>query len=110
MTTANGWTLKIGKKPFPHGRKSDNNHLSTEMVSTTFYVMNFPDHVDAKSLWKICETFGRLVDAFIANKRSKLWKRFGFIRYVGVRNLDVFVKSLSSLWIGSHHVFIDVAR
>nr|GEV17767.1 RNA-directed DNA polymerase, eukaryota, reverse transcriptase zinc-binding domain protein [Tanacetum cinerariifolium] len=58
----------------------------------------------------ICEPFGRLVDAFIANKRSKLGKRFGFIRYVGVKNPDVFVKSLSNLWIGSHHVFIDVAR
>ncbi|GJW61435.1 RNA-directed DNA polymerase, eukaryota, reverse transcriptase zinc-binding domain protein [Tanacetum coccineum] len=87
MTTANGWTWKIGKNHLPQGRKSDNNHLSTEMVSTTFYVMNFPDHVDAKSLWKICETFCRLVDAFIANKRSKLWKRFGFIRYVGEHDL-----------------------
>ncbi|PWA69092.1 hypothetical protein CTI12_AA298480 [Artemisia annua] len=110
MPTENDWIWKIGKHRYPEGRKSEHLHQSTEKVSTTFYITNFPDHIDAKGLWKICEPFGRLVDAFIANKRSKLGKRFGFIRYVGVSNSDTFVKSLSNLWIGSHHVYVAVAR
>ncbi|GJU10779.1 RNA-directed DNA polymerase, eukaryota [Tanacetum coccineum] len=52
---------------------------------------------------------GRLVDAFIANKLSKGGKRFGFIRFLGVNDANVFVKSLSNIWIGSFHLFITIA-
>nr|GEV34055.1 RNA-directed DNA polymerase, eukaryota [Tanacetum cinerariifolium] len=37
-----------------------------------------------RGLWNVCTPYGRLVGAFIANKRSKAGKRFGFIRYLGV--------------------------
>ncbi|GJT79310.1 hypothetical protein Tco_1053652 [Tanacetum coccineum] len=37
----------------------------------SFFVTNFPESLDAKNLWKEFQRFGRIVDAFIANKRSK---------------------------------------
>ncbi|GJW19169.1 hypothetical protein Tco_0026605, partial [Tanacetum coccineum] len=37
--------------------------------------------------WNVCTPYGRLVDAFIANKRSKAGKRFGFMRYLGVTDV-----------------------
>ncbi|GJT60695.1 hypothetical protein Tco_0757053 [Tanacetum coccineum] len=42
-----------------------------EKFATFFYVTNFLDSINAKDLWNVCTPFGRLVDAFIANKRSK---------------------------------------
>ncbi|GKC54612.1 RNA-directed DNA polymerase, eukaryota, reverse transcriptase zinc-binding domain protein [Tanacetum coccineum] len=75
-----------------------------------FYITNFPDYVDAKRLWKECQPYGRIVDVFIANKRSKLRKRFGFVRFLGVKNEEEFARSLASIWIGSYHLFASVAR
>ncbi|PWA43216.1 hypothetical protein CTI12_AA447450 [Artemisia annua] len=75
-----------------------------ERIATSFYVTNFPISLDAKNLWKEFQPFGRIVDAFIANKRSKQGKRFGVIRFLGVHNEEVFAKSLSNIWIGSYHM------
>nr|GEX83458.1 hypothetical protein [Tanacetum cinerariifolium] len=58
----------------------------------------------------VCESYVRIVDSFIANKRSKVGKRFGFVRFMGVQNKEAFAKLLSSIWIGSFHLFAYVAR
>ncbi|GKC14449.1 hypothetical protein Tco_1011231 [Tanacetum coccineum] len=46
-------------------------HKEVEKLATSFYVSNIPNSVDAKGLWKICASHGRLVDTYIANKLSK---------------------------------------
>ncbi|GKD30186.1 RNA-directed DNA polymerase, eukaryota [Tanacetum coccineum] len=71
---------------------------------------NFPDYVDAKRLWKECESYGRIVDTFIANKKSRVGKRFGFVRFIGVKNEEELANSLATIWIGSYHLFAVVAR
>nr|GFA58263.1 hypothetical protein [Tanacetum cinerariifolium] len=58
----------------------------------------------------VCEPYGRIVDAFIANKRSKVGKRFGFVRFVGVKNDELFAGFLATIWIGSFHMYASVAR
>ncbi|GJU89921.1 RNA-directed DNA polymerase, eukaryota [Tanacetum coccineum] len=81
-----------------------------EHITSSFYIMNFLDHINTKGLWKVCAPYGRLVDVYIANKRSKLGKRFGFMRFGGVKDPNEFVKFLANLWIGNFHVFFEVAR
>nr|GEU42950.1 RNA-directed DNA polymerase, eukaryota [Tanacetum cinerariifolium] len=61
-------------------------------------------------LWVECQSYGRIVDAFIANKRSKAGKRFGFVHFLGVKNEEQLARSLASIWIGSYHLFASVAR
>ncbi|GKA94542.1 hypothetical protein Tco_0816580 [Tanacetum coccineum] len=46
-------------------------HKDLDKVAPSFYVSNFPDSIDSKGLWNVCAPYGRLVDVFIANKRSK---------------------------------------
>ncbi|GJZ80017.1 RNA-directed DNA polymerase, eukaryota, partial [Tanacetum coccineum] len=81
-----------------------------EKVATSFYVTNFPDSIDSRGLWNIYAPYGRLIDAFIATKRSKGCKRFGFIRFIGVNDASSFVRSLSNIWIRSFHLYVSVAR
>ncbi|PWA99336.1 RNA-directed DNA polymerase, eukaryota, Nucleotide-binding alpha-beta plait domain protein [Artemisia annua] len=110
-TDSNGWTWVFNKNKESNAKPIGNPfNKDVEKVASSFYVSNFPDSLDARGLWNLCAPYGRLVDAFIAFKRSKGGKRFGFIRYVGVKdNLD-FVRSLSNIWIGSFHLYVTVAR
>nr|GEX64493.1 putative RNA-directed DNA polymerase, eukaryota, reverse transcriptase zinc-binding domain protein [Tanacetum cinerariifolium] len=41
-----------------------------ERVASSFYVSYLPDSLNAKGLWNACVSYGRLVDAYITNKRS----------------------------------------
>nr|GEW82624.1 RNA-directed DNA polymerase, eukaryota, reverse transcriptase zinc-binding domain protein [Tanacetum cinerariifolium] len=69
-TDARTWIFRINKNP--KSKIIDNLYnKDLERFATSFYVLNLPDSLDAKGLWKACLPYGRLVDAFIANKRSK---------------------------------------
>ncbi|GJZ38825.1 putative RNA-directed DNA polymerase, eukaryota, reverse transcriptase zinc-binding domain protein [Tanacetum coccineum] len=45
-----------------------------DKIATSFFATNFPESLDAKGLWKEFQPFRRIVDAFIANKRSEIDK------------------------------------
>ncbi|GJW27971.1 RNA-directed DNA polymerase, eukaryota [Tanacetum coccineum] len=79
-----------------------------DRVATSFYVSNLPDLLDAKGLWKACMPYKRLADTFIAKKLSKRDKRFGFIRFLGVTDASVFIRSPSNIWIGNFHIYVSL--
>ncbi|PWA84779.1 hypothetical protein CTI12_AA157570 [Artemisia annua] len=111
MRDANGWTWKFKNNKVDTTTPIRNPfHKEVEKITTSFYVTNFPDYVDAKRLWKECESYGRIVDTFIAYKKSKRGKRFGFVRFIGVKNEEELANSLATIWIGSYHMFAVVAR
>ncbi|GJZ76721.1 hypothetical protein Tco_0641393 [Tanacetum coccineum] len=71
-TDAKGWTWIFRNNKNPNSKNIDNPfNKDLERIATSFYVSNLSDSLDTKGLWKACMPYGRLVDAFIANKRSK---------------------------------------
>ncbi|PWA99288.1 RNA-directed DNA polymerase, eukaryota, Reverse transcriptase zinc-binding domain protein [Artemisia annua] len=82
VTNEKGWTWIFRKGKSSHERPIENPfNKELEKVASSLYVTNFPDSLDARGLWKICEPYGRIVDAYIARKSSKMGKRFGFVSY-----------------------------
>ncbi|GKB17044.1 RNA-directed DNA polymerase, eukaryota, reverse transcriptase zinc-binding domain protein [Tanacetum coccineum] len=80
-SNSHGWTWVFGKNKKKQSKPIENPLVKeVEKIATSFFVTNFPESLDAKNLWKEFQSFGRIVDAFIANKRSKTGKRFGFVR------------------------------
>ncbi|GJZ73409.1 RNA-directed DNA polymerase, eukaryota, partial [Tanacetum coccineum] len=82
----------------------------TMRVSKSVYVSNFPDGSTSKDLWKVCNDYGTVVDVFIPNKKSKVGKRFAFVRFIKVDNLDRLIQNLNTIWIGRFHLFANPVR
>ncbi|GJT96115.1 RNA-directed DNA polymerase, eukaryota [Tanacetum coccineum] len=61
----------------------------------------FPEHIRARDLWNVCNEYGLVVDAYIPSKRSKAGKRFAFIRFIKVFNLECLTENLYTIWMGS---------
>nr|GEY28719.1 nucleotide-binding alpha-beta plait domain-containing protein [Tanacetum cinerariifolium] len=57
-------------------------------IATSIYITNFPETISAKELFNSCKVYGHVVDSFIPNKRAKNGKRFGFVRFINVFNVD----------------------
>ncbi|GKA59891.1 nucleotide-binding alpha-beta plait domain-containing protein [Tanacetum coccineum] len=55
-------------------------------ISTSIFVLNFPDSVSANDLFHSCKQYGHVVESFIPMKRLKDGKRFGFVRFINVFN------------------------
>nr|GEU96334.1 RNA-directed DNA polymerase, eukaryota, reverse transcriptase zinc-binding domain protein [Tanacetum cinerariifolium] len=51
-----------------------------------------------------------VIDAFIPDRRSKIGKRFGFIRFIKVANVDRLINNLCTIWIGKFKLHANVAR
>nr|GEX16306.1 zinc finger, CCHC-type [Tanacetum cinerariifolium] len=54
--------------------------------------------------------YGKVVDVFIPNRKSKAGKRFAFVRFIKVENVERLVGNLCTLWIGRYHLQANVAR
>ncbi|PWA44201.1 hypothetical protein CTI12_AA529430 [Artemisia annua] len=79
-------------------------------ISTSIYVTNFPESFSAKDLFHSCQQYGHVVDAFIPNKWSKIGKRFGFVRFINVFNVERLVNNLCTIWNDRLKLHAKIAR
>ncbi|GKB50952.1 RNA-directed DNA polymerase, eukaryota, partial [Tanacetum coccineum] len=64
----------------------------------------------AKELWTVCKQYGTVVDAFIPDRRSKAGKRFGFVRFIKIFDVDRLVNNLCTIWVGRFKLHANIAR
>ncbi|GKF17571.1 nucleotide-binding alpha-beta plait domain-containing protein, partial [Tanacetum coccineum] len=79
-------------------------------ISTSIYVSNFPESFSAKDLFHSCKQYGHVVDTFIPSKRSKDGKRFGFVRFINVFNVERLVSNLCTIWVDRSKFYANIAR
>ncbi|GJU31030.1 RNA-directed DNA polymerase, eukaryota [Tanacetum coccineum] len=91
------------------GRVRGNADL-TRSISKSIFVTNFPDNTSSKDMWNLCQGYGTVVDVYIPNRLSKAGKRFAFVRFIKVENVDRLVGNLCTLWIGRMHLHANVVR
>nr|GEW79644.1 RNA-directed DNA polymerase, eukaryota, reverse transcriptase zinc-binding domain protein [Tanacetum cinerariifolium] len=74
-------------------------------ISLTFQIILMPARCG-----RSVNHMGGLLTLLLQGKHLKLGKRFGFVKFTGIANDDMFVRSLSNIWIGNFHVFVAVAK
>nr|GEV13552.1 RNA-directed DNA polymerase, eukaryota [Tanacetum cinerariifolium] len=79
-------------------------------ISKSIFVINFPDNFGSSDLWKVCEGYGKVVDVYIPNRMSKAGKRFAFVRFIRVEDIDRLIGNLYTIWIGRFHLHANVVR
>ncbi|GJX09233.1 RNA-directed DNA polymerase, eukaryota [Tanacetum coccineum] len=85
-------------------RARSSNEDLTQKISHSIFVTNFPDSVNSRDLWNKCSVYGTVVDVFIPAKLSKAGKRFAFVRFIKVINLDRLVENLWNNQFGTQKV------
>nr|GEV24220.1 RNA-directed DNA polymerase, eukaryota, reverse transcriptase zinc-binding domain protein [Tanacetum cinerariifolium] len=92
-----------------HGSQRS-NHEDVQKISLSVFVTNFLENYGAKDLWNTCKIYEKLVDAYIPNRISKAGKRFGFVRFIKVLDVDRLVNNLCTLWVGRYKLHANVAK
>nr|GEZ99155.1 RNA-directed DNA polymerase, eukaryota, nucleotide-binding alpha-beta plait domain protein [Tanacetum cinerariifolium] len=96
------------KVPSRNHRRSNADDVSK--VAKSVFVTNFSESISARDLWKSCSVYGTVVDIFIPSKKSKAGKRFTFVRFIKVFNLDRLMENLFTIWIGRYHLYANSVR
>ncbi|GKA14588.1 RNA-directed DNA polymerase, eukaryota, partial [Tanacetum coccineum] len=91
-----------------HGYRSYEDDVAK--ISISIYVSNLPETFSAKDLFHACNKYGHVVDSFIPLKRSKEGKRFGFVKFINVSNVERLVGNLCTVWVGRYKLQANKAR
>ncbi|GJT89198.1 RNA-directed DNA polymerase, eukaryota, partial [Tanacetum coccineum] len=54
--------------------------------------------------------YGKVVDVFIPNRKSKAGKRFAFVRFIRVDDMERLIGNLCTLWVGRFHLHANAVR
>ncbi|KAK9074113.1 hypothetical protein SSX86_006710 [Deinandra increscens subsp. villosa] len=86
--------------------------IPVEVLSriTKFYVSNLPERCSGADLAKEVRNFGTIFDIYIARKRDKIGRRFGFISLFDVKDRREMERVLSSIRLGDYKLKVNVAR
>nr|GEV28936.1 RNA-directed DNA polymerase, eukaryota [Tanacetum cinerariifolium] len=82
----------------------------TGKISKSVFVTNFPEHLTARDLWNVCTAYGKVADVYIPLKKSKIGKKFAFVRFLKVNNMERLIENLCTIWIGRFHLHANPVR
>jgi hypothetical protein len=78
--------------------------------STSFFVTNFPEDCSVEDLWKIFAKFGVVGDVYIPKKADKWGRRFAFVKFRKVKDVNELTLTLEDVWCGSFKLKINRFR
>lgn len=84
--------------------------MSLNQRISSFYITEFSDETKESDLWKALIKKGKVVDVYIAKKRNKVGKRFGFARFLDVKDIKYFLRSVRDIEVNGCRVIISIAR
>nr|ABN08666.1 RNA-binding region RNP-1 (RNA recognition motif) [Medicago truncatula] len=87
-----------------------NNSNVSRSVSAVFYITNFPErllHVDLKKGLEVC---GILSDVYLSRFRNVRGQRFGFAKFLKVRDVEKLKKALNNVSFWDRRLFANVAK
>ncbi|TYH31168.1 hypothetical protein ES288_A01G152400v1 [Gossypium darwinii] len=76
----------------------------------TMFVFNIPVTMHWKGLWTLFIYHGKVVDAFIPEKKSKCGKRFGFVRFINFLDAQTTISRLNGFVILGCRIWVKIAR
>ncbi|GJW13143.1 RNA-directed DNA polymerase, eukaryota, reverse transcriptase zinc-binding domain protein, partial [Tanacetum coccineum] len=92
------------------GGSMHSNASLLERLSCNIFITNFPAKLSANDLWNTRAQYGTVLDVYIPLKVNKHGKHFAFARFNKVNDVDLLIRNLRSVWMGSFHLFANVAR
>ena len=75
---------------------------------TSFYFTRFPDDATEEELWYHFKAFGAVREIFIAKNRNKNGRRFGFVRFEGVKDAQKLEWTLDNTVFGGLKMHVNI--
>ncbi|GKV34373.1 hypothetical protein SLEP1_g42750 [Rubroshorea leprosula] len=77
--------------------------------STSFFFTNFPEDWQIGEMWKAFIRCGKVIQIYIARKRDKWGRRFGFARFLDVKSTRELEIKLNQIFVGDQYIKANIA-
>ncbi|GKV03570.1 hypothetical protein SLEP1_g15846 [Rubroshorea leprosula] len=78
--------------------------------ATAFFFTNFPEEWSYTDMWSTFRKFGRVIEIYSPMKRNKSGSRFGFVRFLDVKNEKDLERQLDQIRIEGRQIWVNVAK
>ncbi|GKV51195.1 hypothetical protein SLEP1_g57866 [Rubroshorea leprosula] len=78
--------------------------------ATAFFFTNFPEEWSYTDMWSTFRRFGRVIAIYSPLKRNKSGSRFGFVRFLDVKNEKELERQLDQIRIEGRKIWVNVAK
>ncbi|GKV32990.1 hypothetical protein SLEP1_g41549 [Rubroshorea leprosula] len=78
--------------------------------TTAFFFTNFPEDWRQENMWQTFCKYGRVLDIYSPMRKNKMGSRFGFVRYLDVRNERELEIQLDQIRVGSFKLWVNRPR
>ena len=77
---------------------------------TSFYFTHVTDEVNEVRLWEKFKVWGDVREVFIAKRRNKEGRRYVFVRFKGVSDVNLLEVQLDNIFIDDQKLFVNLPR
>ncbi|KAL4555405.1 hypothetical protein LXL04_038023 [Taraxacum kok-saghyz] len=105
------WAARMKKAAVADSKVSSplkNDNLGGK--ATTFFFTNFPEQWNEDKLWQEFRRSGTVVDVFVARKRNRVGRKFGFVRFLKVTDIAKKESELNNLWLDKFKLKANLAK
>ncbi|GLT48344.1 hypothetical protein SLA2020_219760 [Shorea laevis] len=78
--------------------------------ATTFFFTNILDDWSYAEMWRTFGKFGRVYAVYSPLRKSRNGRRFGFVRFLEVRNVKALESQLDQIRIEGHKIWVNLAK
>ncbi|GKV44022.1 hypothetical protein SLEP1_g51253 [Rubroshorea leprosula] len=78
--------------------------------ATVFFFTNFSEDWSHESMWRTFHKYGRVLDIYSPMRKSTMGSRFGFVRYLDVRNEWELELQLDQIRVGEYKIWVNRPR
>jgi len=105
----NGATRAIQNVRLGKGNQGRLKVLELDRVSN-FFFSNFLEGSKNSELWQIFAHYERVGEVFIPSKVDKWGKKFGFVKFLEVNDVEELEGRLQDVWVGEMRLKVNIAR
>ncbi|PWA40968.1 hypothetical protein CTI12_AA557870 [Artemisia annua] len=103
-------TTFIGNREQYNGKQLGANYTGGKRNSSiSFMFYNYPEEWGMGKLWMVFKKYGTVFDMFMVQRRLRNGKRYGFVRYKFVRDVESLLGQLQKIRFGEEFLRVFVA-
>ncbi|GLT47664.1 hypothetical protein SLA2020_213400 [Shorea laevis] len=78
--------------------------------ATSYFFTNFPEDWSYAKMWRTFLTFGRVFDIYSPSRKSRNGSKFGFVRFLDVKNKKELERQLDQIHIKGCKLWVNIPR
>ncbi|GKV51770.1 hypothetical protein SLEP1_g58395 [Rubroshorea leprosula] len=92
------------------GKLGDSYDWGLYKQATPYFFTNFPKEWTYEDMWRTFLKYGRVYAIYSPKRRSRNGGRFGFVRFLDVKNRKELERKLDNIWIGDCKLWVNSPR